>query len=327
MSFAEIIGQESAIALLKRVFLTRRIAHAYVFVGPDGVGKSKTALKFAQLLVCEKPIKEAEPCGHCAACLKAKNSNHPDIQCLNPDGQYVKIDAVREACRRLSLKGFESKFKVLIIPQAQYLNEEASNALLKTLEEPASDSVIILIAPALKNILPTIASRCQRIVFSALGRICLEKLLSEKFSVAVNEAGYLAAMSAGSLGRALSYHDSGLYSRKNALIKGGLDSSYKLDDFVDFSKDERSSRDEKIKEALCVLSSWFRDLLVAKVALNGADFINADRKNDIIRASKDISLEEIEAKIATIAESWQEISRNVYARISLTRMRVELWKQ
>ncbi|HQP91953.1 MAG TPA: DNA polymerase III subunit delta', partial [Candidatus Omnitrophota bacterium] len=183
MSFKEIIGQDGAVTFLKKAYSSQRLAHAYIFVGPDGVGKRTTALKFAQLLVCEDRDKKDEPCQKCPACVKAANLSHPDIQWVNAEGQFVKIDAVRQASRRLSLKGFESQYKVLIVPEAQCLNDESSNALLKTLEEPSTDTVIILIAPTLKKLLPTITSRCQRVVFSALDNETLGKILQEKFAV------------------------------------------------------------------------------------------------------------------------------------------------
>jgi len=325
--FKEIIGQESAISFLRSAYSARRLAHAYVFVGPDGVGKRTTALKFAQLLVCEDSKKTDEPCEKCPACIKARGSAHPDIVWVNTEGQFVKIDSIRQACRRLSLKGFESSYKVLIVPQAQYLNDESSNALLKTLEEPSADTVIILIAPSLRDILPTIASRCQRVVFSSLDRESLMKLLQEKFGVAKQESSYLAAMSDGSLGRALRYFKGQLFARKNSFIKEAFDQRLRLDDFIDVSKQERTQRDEKIEEVLGVLSSWFRDLLVAKACAGAGVFINIDREADIMRACRDLSFGEIELKLVAIADTLNEISRNVNARISLTKMRVELWKQ
>ena len=132
MSFKEVIGQQSAVAFLKSAYKQGRIAHAYVFAGPSGVGKTNAAINFAKLLLCQGP-KQEEPCDGCASCLKAAAGNHPDIQWVLPDGQFIKIDAVREACRRLSLKGFESSRKVLIVSGAQHLNDESSNA-------PAQDS-------------------------------------------------------------------------------------------------------------------------------------------------------------------------------------------
>ncbi|HAJ57121.1 MAG TPA: DNA polymerase III subunit delta' [Candidatus Omnitrophica bacterium] len=326
MSFKEIIGQESAIALLKRSFSIRRVAHAYVFLGPEGIGKKKTALSFTSLLACEDTQKTDEACGRCPSCLKASSGAHPDIQWVYPDGQFVKIDAIREACRRLSLKGFESSFKALVIPEAGALNEESSNALLKTLEEPSRDSVIILIAPSIKSILPTIASRCQRVAFASLNPGALFKILQDKFEVGRQEAGYLAGISCGSLGLALHYHQKQLFARKDKIIDDALNAGLRLDAFLDLSKHERTQKKDLIEEVLAVLSSWFRDIFIVQVSGQSDNCINAGRKDDIMRAARDLSLADIEGRIKSIAESYEEIRRNVNVRLSLTKLRTELWK-
>jgi DNA polymerase-3 subunit delta' len=326
VSFKEIIGQDSAVSLLKQSFRLGRIAHAYMFLGPDGIGKKKTALSFAKLLVCEDVQNSDEPCGRCPSCLKADAASHPDIQWVYSDGQFVKIDSIREACRRLSLKGFESSFKALIIPQAEALNDESSNALLKTLEEPSSHTLIILIAPSPKSILPTIASRCQRVAFASLNPGVLDKILQEKFGVGRQEALYLARISQGSLGQALRYRDNQLFDRKNKIIEGALNARLRLDAFIDLSGQDRSEKNDMIEEALFVLSSWFRDMFVGKVPGPHENYINLDKRDDIIRAARDLSLADIETRIKAIAETFEEIGRNVNARISLTKLRVELWK-
>lgn len=325
MSFKEIIGQEKAVSILKVAYRHHRLAHAYVFVGPDGVGKSTTALNFARLLVCENP-KIDEPCEKCPACLKAKALNHPDIQWLSPDGQFIKIDSIREACRRLNLKSFESRTKVLIISQAGHLNEESSNALLKTLEEPTPDTVIILLARSLKSILPTIASRCQRVVFSSLNEEALVSILRNQYKMGEPISFYLARISGGSLGVALQCAQDELYARKNKIIDEALDSRCSLEKFMNLSAADRTERALKINEALGVLSTWFRDLLLAKVSHDKGDFINIDRREEILAVSRRFSFFEIEERISAIAEAAVEIEHNINARISLTKLRVELWK-
>jgi len=323
VSFKDVIGQVSAIAFLKSAFSSGRIAHAYVFIGPEGIGKRKAALNFAKLLLCESPSAH-EPCESCASCLKAGGSNHPDIQEVSPDGKFIKIDAIREACRRLSLRGFESSFKCLIVTQAGALNEESSNALLKTLEEPTANTVIILLADTLRSVLPTIASRCQRVVFYFLKQEAIESTLIKQYGVSPEAATYLSMMSEGSLGSALKFHEDGLFSRKNELIRNALDRNCPLDGLLDLSSKERQDRQENIQEALFVLSSWFRDLLLAKT--ESRSFINVDKKDDIMRDARSFSFAELEERLVSIADAAQDLRRNANARIALTKMRVELWK-
>jgi len=331
VSFKDVIGQAGAITFLKAAFSSGRIAHAYVFVGPEGIGKRKAALNFAKLLLCEKPL-GSEPCDSCVSCLKAGAtaaaasgaSNHPDIQEVSPEGQVIKIDAIREACRRLSLRGFESLFKILIVTKAGALNDESSNALLKTLEEPTANTVIILLADTLKSVLPTIASRCQRVVFSSLKQEVIESILIKQWGASPEAATYLSLISEGSLGSALKFHEDGLFLRKNEMIKNALDRNCGLDVFLDLSSKERQDRQENIKEVLFVLSSWFRDLLLAKI--ESRSFINVDKEDDIMRDAHSFSFAEIEDRLVSIADAARDLKRNSNARIALTKMRVELWK-
>ncbi len=325
MSFQEVIGQEAAIAQLKNAFINKRTSHAYCFSGPQGVGKKKTALNFAKLLMCAH-VQNTEPCDICSSCVKVNALNHPDVLVVAPEGQFIKIDSIREACRRLNLKGFESSKKILIISKAQSLNEESSNALLKTLEEPSADTVIILLTDALKSILPTIRSRCQRIVFQALPEGVLKKMLEAQFKLSDEEALYLVRISMGRLGVALKYHEARLFERKNKMLEDVLRPDYPLDKLLAIGSLERSEKNLKIDEILCVLSSWFRDLVLAKTAGPFKNFINVDRKDDIIMASRRYTLSEIEGCISAIADTAFENERNINWRISMANLRMELWK-
>lgn len=322
MSFKEIFGQDTAVSLLKAAFRKNRVAHAYLCIGPDGVGKRKTVLNFIKLLLCGNGT-QTEACDVCPNCAKIEARNHADIHWVERDGQFIRIDAVKEACRQLNLKGFESSRKFLIVRQAQYLNEESSNALLKTLEEPSLDTVIFLLVNSAKSVLPTIVSRCQRVIFSSLSEGVLVKLLNERFSIKPQQALYLARISQGSLGQALQYYESGLFERKDEIIKNVLNKDYPSEKLIDAAS---SDKDHYLEEMLCVLSSWFRDMLLAKASLPDNVFINADRKDDIMQASRSFSFEDIDKRIASIAETTMEKGRNINMRLSLAKLRIELWK-
>lgn len=325
MSFQEVVGQEAAIAQLKKAFINNRTSHAYCFAGPEGVGKKKAAFNFAKLLMCAH-AKNAEPCDSCPACVKVSAMNHPDVFVVAPEGQFIKIDSIREACRRLNLKGFESTKKILIISEAQSLNEESSNALLKTLEEPSADTVIILLADTLKSILPTIRSRCQRVIFQAFPESMLKKMLETQFKLSAEEAAYLVRISMGRLGVALKYHEARLFERKNKMLEDVLTPGFPLDKLFSAGSLERSEKNLKMDEILCVLSSWFRDLMLAKTEGHFKNFINVDRKDDIMVTSRRYTFSEIEGRISAIADTAFENERNINWRISMANLRMELWK-
>lgn len=325
MSFKEILGQEHAIRFLTGAVGENRLAHAYLFVGPSGVGKAETALCFAKLLVCEKP-QQLEPCGQCPSCVKAGKMNHPDIQWLVPEGQFIKIDAIREACRRLSLKGFESLRKILVIAEAGALHEESSNALLKTLEEPTPQTVMILIATTLKGILPTIASRCQKVFFSALSEGQLEKLLKEKYHQKGEALTYFVRLAQGSPGVAERFVEERLFERKNRMIDAALNSRLALSQFLSTTTLGESEPDQDTGELLLVLSSWFRDLLLAKFSSDPRFLINADRTAEIRSMAGDFSVPELEERIAAIADVASALEHNANRRIALGYLRGVLWK-
>jgi len=320
VSFKEILGQEKAVFLLKSAVRQNRVSHAYLFVGPAGVGKSAAALNFARLLFCESvSAGDVEPCDECPSCRKAAAGSHPDIQVLSPDGAFTRIDAVREACRRLSLKGFESMRKALIVSEAGTLNEESSNALLKTLEEPSAGTVIILLADSLKSVLPTIASRCQRIVFSPLKDAVLQAILLERYGMGREEARYLARLSEGCMEKALKFHKEEIFKKRDAFLEGFLQGRMPV-------VEGKKAQEESFDTGLFLLAGWLRDLLVAKVNDEEKNFVNADRKDDIMLAARGLKPEEIDETLRSVADTAADLRHNVNRRVAFARLNTELWK-
>lgn len=178
MGFTKIYGQKRAVTLLKAGFKTGRISHAYLFYGPQGVGKFKTATVFAQLLNCECPT-EAEPCGLCSSCRKIASGNHPDLIVIKPDGASLKIEQMRALQEKVYFKCYEGKFKVIMIDEAHLLTVQAANSLLKVLEEPPAETVFILLADDLNKLPVTIQSRCQPLPFAYLDETVISKVLRE----------------------------------------------------------------------------------------------------------------------------------------------------
>ncbi|MDD5019087.1 MAG: DNA polymerase III subunit delta' [Candidatus Omnitrophica bacterium] len=322
MSFKEILGQEKALALLKSAVLGKRMSHAYIFVGPAGVGKSKAAINFAKLLVCQDP-RQAEPCDVCSSCRKAQVAGHPDIQVLSPEGQFIKIDAVREACRRLSLRGFESSRKVLIVSDGGALNDESANALLKTLEEPSADTVIIILAASLKAVVPTIASRCQKIVFSSLQESVVRDILRKDYQIAEDEALYLARISGGCMETALRFSKEKVFSYKNRLVEEWMKGDFSLS--CGHESEKREVRQEA-ETALYLLAGWLRDILVAQTSPEAKNIINADRIDDIIHLSQRLKTEDLEGALKVVAETAADVKYNINMRVVLARLNAELKK-
>lgn len=195
--FKNILGQQKAVLSLQAQLRTNRIAQAYLFAGPEGVGRKKTAIEVAKALNC-RDKEQIEPCDECPSCRKIDKNIHPDVHLIDfawqaglleekPEQQtQIKIDVIREIQREISLKRFEGNYKVFIIDQAEKMSQSAMNCLLKTLEEPPENSLLILVTTSQDMLTQTIISRCQIIKFNRLMDSIIHKILTEKFNLSTN---------------------------------------------------------------------------------------------------------------------------------------------
>ena len=211
-------GNKLAIQVLDRALESERIASAYLFHGPDGVGKSLVALHFAKTLVCRE--KGTQPCGHCSSCRRVDSGNHPDVHWYKPSGKMrvVRIDEIRELIAQTGLKAFEADYKVFIITEADRMMPQAQNAILKTLEEPSGHSVLILISSNPAALLPTIVSRCQEVSFLPIPRDELQNAIEEKWGLGKEEAHLVACLASGSMGSAERLIDRDNLGRRQVLL-------------------------------------------------------------------------------------------------------------
>ena len=213
--FSQIIGQERAVHLLKQAITREKMPHAYLFVGVPGVGRTTTALALAQALNCEAP-ETGEGCGRCKPCRQLLGGNFPDVELVEPDGQSIKIEQVRELERRFAYKPVAGRYRVTVVRPAEAMTEEASNAFLKTLEEPPAGNVLVLNATEPSDLLPTIVSRCQKVVFRRIPPRVIEEWLIDTKGMDREKASVLARISDGSLGRALDMEESGFLEKRHA---------------------------------------------------------------------------------------------------------------
>lgn len=230
VKLSEVRGQKRAIGLLQSALRRGRTHHAWLFTGPEGVGKESAAIGFAQSLLCQSPV-EGEACDACAACGKVERGLHPDFLRILPQALAVerglltreelgrapsrdlRVEQIRQLEGALAIAPVEGERRVVLVVAAESMNLAAQNAFLKTLEEPPPGTHIVLVAEAGERLLPTIRSRCVRVPFGPLPlEFVADRLVAER-GIALEEARFLAALSGGSLGRALAYSTEALEGR------------------------------------------------------------------------------------------------------------------
>jgi DNA polymerase-3 subunit delta' len=217
--FDRLTGNQRAKQLLRRMLAERRVPNGMIFAGEEGVGKKLFAIELAKALNCRAP-RGIEACDHCAACLRARFdlppaddaeankgliwSEHADLALVRAPGRAILVQQIRELERETNFRPYEGKARVFLVEDADKLNEASSNAFLKTLEEAASTSYLILLTSRPAALLPTIRSRCQMVRFAPLEAGEIEEHLARQRKASADEARLRARLARGSLGRALS---------------------------------------------------------------------------------------------------------------------------
>src|SRR5437763_15847917 len=189
-----IVGHQHAIDLLRRTLAAQQVRHAYLFTGPEHIGKALLAHRFAQTLLCtggpDLQVAPQAPCNECLSCRKVLHGNHPDLRIIArpPDKQFILIDQVRALQSDSARKTLEGRRNVFIIQGMHEMNVQAANCLVKTLEEPEPDVVLLLTAPDPGQLLPTILSRVQQIPMQLLTTKQIKSALENRWQVEPDEA-------------------------------------------------------------------------------------------------------------------------------------------
>ncbi len=225
--FSEIIGQKQAVTLLKRAIKRGRLSHAYLFYGMRGIGKQTMAYTLAGALLC-KSSKEEKPCKVCVACKKLSKNIHPDFLLVYPEKKEITISQIRRISEFIKYRPIEGAYQIIFIKEAEKMNQEAANALLKSLEEPPSYTIFILLTQNPSQLLPTIVSRCQPVRFNPIASELIKEYLKKNCGFEEKVAETLADISQGSIGIALDIAEKGLLEELNAFVKAGYEKHWSL---------------------------------------------------------------------------------------------------
>jgi DNA polymerase-3 subunit delta' len=222
MSWQRVRGREALVQSFTRAWQRGRLAHAYLFVGPAGVGKRRFALELAKALLCETDSGRLEACDHCPSCTLVDAGTHPDLFTLArpEESNQLGIEALRELCHGFLLKSAHGRGKAAILDDADDLTDEAANCFLKTLEEPPPRSVFILLGTARDKQMPTIVSRCQVVPFAPLPDDLVAELLRQEGVSDPVLVPRLVELGEGSLGQALALADPALWKFRQTLLAG-----------------------------------------------------------------------------------------------------------
>jgi len=318
MSFKDIRGQDKSIQMLEGYIEQSRLEGGYLFVGPEGVGKKLVAKTVAKTVNCLEG--GFDSCDRCASCRKIENNRHPDVHTIDSGDSEIKIEYIRRLQREINFKPYEGKVKVFIIDNAHKLTAEASNALLKILEEPPKNSLIILITDKPVLLFKTIISRCKILHFFPLRRIELKELLRKDYGLDDSMAHFLAYFSEGRIGRALGLKDTDILRDKNRIIdKFVFSKSLALESLAIQNK-------EDVRSFLNILATWFRDIYLIKIGAPHSEIINFDRKEELLRTMNRFSFSGLNEILNSISDSILYLEQNINIKLLLYNLGAQIWK-
>jgi DNA polymerase-3 subunit delta' len=330
-------GQERAVAALERALREGRLAHAYLFVGPERVGKHTLALKLAQALNCDATVgagapthggdeRVVEPCGECGPCRRIAAGLHADVQTVSvEEGEEgaqkgIHVSQVREVERACALKPFEGRSRFVIIDPAEEMNAAAQNAFLKTLEEPPPQVVFVLVTADESRLLPTIRSRCRRLELRLLAVAEVEAALTAR-NVEPERARLLARLSRGRIGWALdAADDASLLERRDELLSQARAlASMSVAQRIDLA--ERLAGDFKRKPealfaALEAWRGWWRDVLLLQAGAEDG-VANVDRLADLREDAARYDRSAVAEFVRAVGEAGRNLGENAQPRLVL----------
>ncbi len=337
--FSDIIDQEQMKEHMQHVLRSDKVSHAYIISGENSSGKEFIARIFAKALQCQDKKEKGEyleACNECPSCIKALSENHPDIITITHEKPAsIGVDDIRLKLRDdVVIKPYESRYKIYIIPEGEKMTPAAQNALLKTLEEPPSYIVIIILTSNINAFLPTIISRCIVLPMKVARDDSIRKFLMEECQVVDYKAMLCASFARGNVGKALDLASNERFETlknetidlvsklKNLEIHDIMDRVHGILEPTD--GDEKSSKKGidmgQYEDFMDILIFLFRDMLVYKATENDTHLIFTDKVSYISSVTKDISYEEIGHIIKDMEIAKSRISSNVNIDLALELM-------
>lgn len=333
--FSKLVGNEQVKHTLKHLLANGRVPNAMLFAGDEGVGKRQFAIELARAFVC-KESNGLEACGTCAACRRAQVfvfpksekgddfdcvffSEHPDVGMVIPFRRNVRIGAIRALEREANFRPYEGRARVFIVDDAEKMADPAANALLKTLEEPASTSHIFLITSRPDSLLPTVRSRCQTMRFAPVDIPQIEKFLIAERAFSHDEAKLAARLSLGSVGRAVSVsveqfrvlRERMLGVLTNAIETGDRGALLRISEEMSDAKNK-----DRFEENLHILQSLIHDVWMFNISGDPARLVNTDLTQQIKRLSENANSSDLPRWLAEIDTMRENFTVNINRKLA-----------
>lgn len=334
--FSTLIGNNDVKDALRRLLTGGRVPGSLLFTGEEGLGKKLFALELAKALNCRNRS-GVEPCDECSSCRRIMNSTfasfatvddnkermiwseHADVAMVRPYKQIIRVTPMRELEREANFRPFEGAARIFIVEDAEYMNDQAANALLKTLEEPAPTSHLILTTANPMALLATIRSRCQMIRFAPIPAPEIEQFLVERRDLATDDARLLARTSCGSLGRALAADVDDYRERREAMLAvvRSLTLTGDRAQLLRASEHLAAAKDRSDYErSLDVLETLIRDVWGLALGRPAESVVNVDRLKDLQRMAAELSSEKAALWLTTIEELRGALEVNINRRVA-----------
>jgi DNA polymerase-3 subunit delta' len=323
----DMLGHEWAVKLLKEHVAQGNHRHAYLITGSQGLGRRTLALRFAQALNCPEARSPGEPCRTCRTCKKIKAMQHPDLSVIQAEqiGGTLVVDQIRELQRSLALAPYEARYRIALLLRFEEAHPSASNALLKTLEEPPPQVILIITAGSSEILLPTIVSRCEVLRLRPIAPEIVAQGLEERWNLPEDEAHLLAHISGGRPGYALKLHqEPGIMEDRQAWLRDhrALLAASRVERFRHVENDmiqginkDRPRVIARLRGILEVWLSLWRDVLLRSSGAS-ASLSNPDQLQVTEHIAKHTALEEVYEMVASLERTINLLDKNVNPRLA-----------
>jgi len=334
MSLQGILGQDQPRRIIQNALENNSVSHAYLFYGQESIGKKLTAIEFAKALNCEVSGPK-DNCGDCPSCRKIDQAIHPDFFLLEPKkssptarNAFINVEEIRELQKKLAYLPYEAKTKIAIIDGAETMNPQAANTLLKTLEEPPSSTIIILIASNPYQLLPTIVSRCQGVKFHLLPTDAVRQILqrsapSETDGFSEKELDLRTLRSMGRISRALEEDIEATNNYREEILHLLEQASFKRMDMVFKWTRQWAKRSDRIQSVLDEMLNLLRDLAVIKSQGKNTEILNRDILGRLTPLAKQKSTRSIIAMFDSALATKSALTANANLQLSLDHMLIQ----